>query len=68
MSQFLMGIPIWACYVFGGCFLLIIIVLLLDYLLIRRNALGHSCLQFSATWRHYGPVQPKRSTNILLSI
>uniref|UniRef100_A0A915E5G4 Secreted peptide n=1 Tax=Ditylenchus dipsaci TaxID=166011 RepID=A0A915E5G4_9BILA len=30
-------------YSFGTCFVLIVLFLLLDYLVIRRNALGNTC-------------------------
>jgi len=48
-----MNIPTWAWYVFGISFLLIIVLLVLDYFLIRRNALGTSCLSFVARRKGY---------------
>ncbi|KAI6214641.1 hypothetical protein M3Y94_00292400 [Aphelenchoides besseyi] len=38
-----MVVPLWAWFGFGVCFALIILLILLDYLVIRRNALGNSC-------------------------
>uniref|UniRef100_A0A0M3HU74 Copper transporter n=1 Tax=Ascaris lumbricoides TaxID=6252 RepID=A0A0M3HU74_ASCLU len=70
MSTQLMGIPLWACYAFGACFLLLLLVLLLDYLVIRRNALGNTCCLSAAKFSHSTgqPVHQKKSTNILLSV
>ncbi|KHN72395.1 hypothetical protein Tcan_12784 [Toxocara canis] len=70
MSAQLMGIPLWACYAFGACFMLLLVVLLLDYFVIRRNALGNTCCLSSDKFAHTGehPIHQKRSTNILLSV
>ncbi|KAI6176515.1 hypothetical protein M3Y97_00806600 [Aphelenchoides bicaudatus] len=46
-------VPIWAWYAFITCFALIIIFLILDYLVIRRNALGNTCCIIA-------PTRPKR--------
>lgn len=69
-----MGIPVWAWYAFGACFVLIIIFLLLDYLVIRRNALGATCCVPSSRKRNQSNVNEikehhhKRSTNMVLSV
>ncbi|KAH7732035.1 Protein F35H12.6 [Aphelenchoides avenae] len=72
-----MGIPPWAWYAFGVCFALIVIFLLLDYLVIRRNALGNTCcLSGKTRKRTPGQAQTptfeihhvKRSTNMVLSV
>ncbi|CAD5220033.1 unnamed protein product [Bursaphelenchus xylophilus] len=79
-----MGVPPWAWYAFGACFSLIVLFLLLDYLLIRRNALGNSCCSFTQKKRPPGMVAScpqtnlacdsshhyhhKRSTNMILSV
>lgn len=47
-------IPLWAWYAFGVCFCLIILFLLLDYLVIRRNALGNTCCVSAKKSRNTG--------------
>lgn len=64
------GIPFWAFYAFAGCAALIIIVLFLDYFLIRRKHCNNcSCIPKR---RIEKPptlparlTRPKRSTNVL---
>ncbi|KAK5966962.1 hypothetical protein GCK32_008782 [Trichostrongylus colubriformis] len=61
-------VPAWAVWLFAACFLLIIAVLLLDYCVIRRNALGNTCCTRSRQKRNTpSAVHQKRSTNMLLN-
>ncbi|CAJ0953679.1 unnamed protein product, partial [Mesorhabditis belari] len=61
------GVPVWAVYLFAGCALLIGAVLLLDYCVIRRNALGNTCCARSKQKRSSSSAHAKRSTNMLLN-
>ncbi|CAI2355525.1 unnamed protein product [Caenorhabditis sp. 36 PRJEB53466] len=64
----LAGVPMWAIWSFVICAILIIAVLLLDYCVIRRNALGNTCC--SKTRQKRGTTNAahqKRSTNMLLN-
>ncbi|KHJ94730.1 hypothetical protein OESDEN_05337 [Oesophagostomum dentatum] len=61
-------VPVWAVWLFAACFLLIIVVLLLDYCVIRRNALGNNCCTRARQKRNTAnAVHQKRSTNMLLN-
>ncbi|XGW35073.1 hypothetical protein V3C99_018812 [Haemonchus contortus] len=61
-------VPAWAVWLFAACFLLIIAVLLLDYCVIRRNALGNTCCTRSRQKRNTpSAIHQKRSTNMLLN-
>ncbi|KHJ90711.1 SCP-like protein, partial [Oesophagostomum dentatum] len=63
------AVPVWAVWLFAACFLLIIVVLLLDYCVIRRNALGNNCCTRARQKRNTAnAVHQKRSTNMLLNI
>ncbi|VDN25781.1 unnamed protein product [Cylicostephanus goldi] len=62
-------VPVWAVWLFAACFLLIIVVLLLDYCVIRRNALGNNCCTRARQKRNpASAVHQKRSTNMLLNV
>ncbi|KJH40808.1 hypothetical protein DICVIV_13229 [Dictyocaulus viviparus] len=61
-------VPKWAVWLFAACFLLIVVVLLLDYCVTRRNALGNTCCIRSRQKRNIATaVHQKRSTNMLLN-
>ncbi|VDO54234.1 unnamed protein product [Haemonchus placei] len=63
------AVPAWAVWLFAACFLLIIAVLLLDYCVIRRNALGNTCCTRSRQKRNTpSAIHQKRSTNMLLNV
>ncbi|PAV63239.1 hypothetical protein WR25_17716 [Diploscapter pachys] len=65
------GVPAWAVWLFVACGLLIMAVLLLDYCVIRRNALGNTCCaraRFKRTPTQSGAAHQKRSTNMLLNV
>uniref|UniRef100_A0A914VM28 Uncharacterized protein n=1 Tax=Plectus sambesii TaxID=2011161 RepID=A0A914VM28_9BILA len=59
----IMGIPMWGCYSFLFCFGSIAFLVLAEYVVIRRNALGVSCMSVSES---DGKNKPK-STNMMLS-
>ncbi|EYC13754.1 hypothetical protein Y032_0042g503 [Ancylostoma ceylanicum] len=62
-------VPVWAVWLFAACFLLIIVVLLLDYCVIRRNALGNKCCTRARQKRNTSnAIHQKRSTNMLLNV
>lgn len=74
-------VPLWAWYAFGICFGLIILFLLLDYLVIRRNALGNTCCLGAKKSRNKSGISNnngsqatennfshKRSTNMILNV
>ncbi|CAJ0610077.1 unnamed protein product [Cylicocyclus nassatus] len=62
-------VPVWAVWLFAACFLLIIVVLLLDYCVIRRNALGNNCCTRARQKRNpASAIHQKRSTNMLLNV
>ncbi|CAJ0585410.1 unnamed protein product, partial [Mesorhabditis spiculigera] len=64
----LKGVPVWAVYLFAGCAMLIVAVLILDYCVIRRNALGNTCCARSKQKRGSSQgAHAKRSTNMLLN-
>lgn len=68
-SPLFVQVPAWAVWLFAACFLLIIAVLLLDYCVIRRNALGNTCCTRSRQKRNTtSAVHQKRSTNMLLNV
>ncbi|KHJ79881.1 hypothetical protein OESDEN_20458 [Oesophagostomum dentatum] len=60
-------VPSWAIWAFLACFLLIVAVLLLDYCVIRRNALGNTCCSRSKRGGGVSSHQ-KRTTNMLLNV
>ncbi|ETN69138.1 hypothetical protein NECAME_05355 [Necator americanus] len=61
-------VPPWAIWVFAACFMLIVAVLLLDYCVIRRNALGNTCCSRARPKRGTGYfIHQKRTTNMLLN-
>ncbi|KAJ1358490.1 hypothetical protein KIN20_016928 [Parelaphostrongylus tenuis] len=61
-------VPPWAVWLFAACFLLIVVVLLLDYCVTRRNALGNTCCTRSRQKRNIATsTHQKRSTNMLLN-
>ncbi|KAE9413009.1 hypothetical protein Angca_001271, partial [Angiostrongylus cantonensis] len=61
-------VPPWAVWLFAACFLLIVVVLLLDYCVTRRNALGNTCCTRSRQKRNTATsIHQKRSTNMLLN-
>ncbi|KAK6756319.1 hypothetical protein RB195_014619 [Necator americanus] len=62
-------VPPWAIWVFAACFMLIVAVLLLDYCVIRRNALGNTCCSRARPKRGTGYfIHQKRTTNMLLNV
>ncbi|KAI1725415.1 hypothetical protein DdX_02073 [Ditylenchus destructor] len=73
-------VPIWAWYAFVTCFILIVIFLLLDYLVIRRNALGNTCVTMGKRRKGTGTLgssipadmphafHHKKSTNVVLHV
>ena len=79
-----MTVPSWAYYTFLASFLLIVLFLLLDYMVIRRNALGNTCCAISREQPRYQCASPtttggittdvpltynhKRSTNMVFSV
>ncbi|CAO4382896.1 unnamed protein product [Caenorhabditis nigoni] len=64
----LAGVPMWAIWSFVICAVLIIAVLLLDYCVIRRNALGNTCCTKARQKRGtINAAHQKRSTNMLLN-
>ncbi|CAD6185533.1 unnamed protein product [Caenorhabditis auriculariae] len=64
----LAGVPAWAIWLFVTCSLLIVAVLLLDYCVIRRNALGNTCCARARQKRNtQQSAHQKRSTNMLLN-
>lgn len=74
----IMGIPPWALWVFFASLFLIIIFLLLDYLVIRRNALGNTCCagfrknaqskDGTGGGKHSTTHMHKKSTNMVISV
>uniref|UniRef100_A0A914CM02 ATP synthase F0 subunit 8 n=1 Tax=Acrobeloides nanus TaxID=290746 RepID=A0A914CM02_9BILA len=66
-----MGIPLWAWWVFAASILLIVIFLLLDWLVIRRNALGNTCFGFRKNAQsndNQSQMPHKKSTNMVISV
>ena len=71
VDEILVQVPAWAVWLFVACGLLIVAVLLLDYCVIRRNALGNTCCaraRFKRTPTQSGAAHQKRSTNMLLNV
>ncbi|CAI5456397.1 unnamed protein product [Caenorhabditis angaria] len=65
----LAGVPMWAIWSFVACAVLIVAVLLLDYCVIRRNALGNTCCTRARQKRGTAnAAHQKRSTNMLLNV
>ncbi|CAB3400959.1 unnamed protein product [Caenorhabditis bovis] len=65
----LAGVPMWAIWSFIACAVLIVAVLLLDYCVIRRNALGNTCCTRARQKRGTAnAAHQKRSTNMLLNV
>lgn len=62
-------VPMWAIWSFILCAVLIMAVLLLDYCVIRRNALGNTCCSKARQKRGgTNAAHQKRSTNMLLNV
>ncbi|EYB85446.1 hypothetical protein Y032_0298g1768 [Ancylostoma ceylanicum] len=62
-------VPSWAVWLFAACFVLIVAVLLLDYCVIRRNALGNTCCSRARQKRSgASSSHQKRTTNMLLNV
>uniref|UniRef100_A0AC35U7G4 Secreted protein n=1 Tax=Rhabditophanes sp. KR3021 TaxID=114890 RepID=A0AC35U7G4_9BILA len=63
-----MSIPTWAIYTFITCFVLLIIIMILDWWITRRKSLNQSWASRKNEDGTILPYHHKRSTNMVLQM